>query len=134
MRTVARATIHLVASILALTVVGVGTARAQQLVYSFTDPVADETGAVDLTSMVVISDLQGNFRLYLVADAAHPFVGKFRVNINLFNPDVDSQFSTLSYSCSTKCAVFGGNTDFNLITPRTKLVITGHDAVLKHWQ
>jgi hypothetical protein len=133
MQKVARATIYIVAFLVGLAVIGVGDAGAQQLVYSFSDPVGDETGAVDVTDMVVISDLQGNYQIYLTADAAHPFVGKFRVNINLFNPDVDPQFSAFSSKCTKKCDGFGGDTDYDLPTPRTKLVITGHDPVLKHW-
>ncbi len=106
------------------------TVRAQQLLaYSFTDP----AGAVDVTSMFLFFDLKGNYKIYLTADSSHPFVGKFRVNINLFNPDADPNDSAFSDACTKKCGAFDGNTDYDIRTPTTKLKITGRDPVLTHW-
>jgi len=110
------------------------TVRAQQLLaYSFTDPVGDQTGAVDVTSMFLFFDSKGNYQIFLTADSSHPFVGKFRVNINLFNLDADPNDSAFSDACTKKCGAFGGNTDYDILTPTMKLKITGRDPVLIHW-
>ena len=129
----AGAIILVVVVLLSAVVIDVSRACAQQIRYAFTDPVADQTGPVDVTSFVLIFRQLGSYSIYLTADPAHPFFGKFRVNINLYNPDVDPQFATFSHACSKKCAGFGGNTDYDMIVPQTKLVITGHNDVLKHW-
>jgi hypothetical protein len=129
----ARATILLLAVLLGMTVIDRGAVHAQQVVYTFTDPVGDQTGPVDVTNLVVIFDFQGNYTIYITADPAHPLFGKFRVNINLYNPDIDPQFAFFSHNCTKKCDGFGGNTDFDITTPRTTLRITGHSDVLKHW-
>lgn len=111
------------------------TVQAQQLLaFSFTDPVGDQTGAVDVRSMFLFFDSKGNYQIYLTADSSHPFVGKFRVNINLFNPDADPNDAAFSDACTKKCeAGFGGNTDYDILTPTTKLKIIGRDPVLMHW-
>jgi hypothetical protein len=76
----------------------------------------------------------GNYTITLTADPAHPFVGQFRVDINLFNATRISLFSDI---CS-QCDVFGihknpGN-DFDLSTPTTTLTLTGKDPTLLGWQ
>jgi hypothetical protein len=50
----ARATILLVAVLLGIAAIDIATARAQQIVYSFTDPVADQNGPGDVTNLLVI--------------------------------------------------------------------------------
>lgn len=134
----ARLTIYTLYTLILLVVLSlttVSTARAQSFKYSFTDPVGDQTGAVDVTNMVLFFDLEGNYELYLTADSARPFVDDFRVNINLFNPDVAPEFSSFSHHCTKKCDVDrGGNTDFDLFIPTTKLpVLEGRDLILTHW-
>ncbi len=128
-------TIALLVLFLGVAGVGVGTARAQQIEYVFTDPVGDQTGPVDVTGLFVIFDLQGNYTIYITADPAHPFFGKFRVNVNLYNPDVAPEFSAFSHACTAiSCGPdFGGTTDYDIKTSRTTLRITGHDKALQHW-
>src|SRR5882724_11154883 len=73
-------------AILSFTVMA--TAQAEPLVFSFADPVGDNTGAIDVTAMSFDFDnATGDYTITLTATTANPFVGQFRVNINLFNPD-----------------------------------------------
>jgi hypothetical protein len=129
-----RLTVRILILAVALTLTAAGTALAQRITYSFPDPVGDQTGAIDVTELFLIFDFKGNYTLYLIADPAHPFVGQFRVNINLYNVDVDPAFAAFSRACTKKCGGFGGNTDFDLPNPITKLVIPGRDPVLTHWR
>jgi hypothetical protein len=101
------------------------TAQADQLTFSYADPVGDQTGAIDVTKMtMVFDDATGNYQIVLRAKVAHPFVGSFRVNINLFNPDTAPSNSLFS-------DVFN---DFNLANATTKLILTGTNANLIAWK
>jgi len=128
-----RLTIRILTLVVALSSTAASTALAQRITYSFPDPIADQTGAIDVTGMFMIFDFKGNYTIYLTADPSHPFVGQFRVNINLYNLDADPAFSAFSRACTKKCGGFGGNTDYDLQNPTTKLVIPGRDPVLTHW-
>src|SRR5215831_17703367 len=99
-------------------------APAADLTFSFTDPVGDNTGSIDVTNMVVVFDsVTGNFKITLTATNAQPFVGHFRVNSNLFN-----QARLPLYS------LFADNMqDYNLATPKTKLILTGTNPNLLFW-
>jgi hypothetical protein len=116
-----------------LSLTAVSTARAQVATLSFADPVGDQAGSIDVTKMFMFFDVFGNYEIDLRADSSHPFFGQFRVNINLFNPDVDPTFSAFSHACTKQCGAFGGNTDYNLHTPTIRLIIQGHDQILTHW-
>ena len=59
---------------------------------SWTDPVGDNTGMVDLVGMDFTFDATGDYTIDLSADEANPFVGDFRININLFNVTLDEFF------------------------------------------
>lgn len=99
-------------------------ASAEDLTFSYTDPEGDATGPIDIISMVVVFDnATGHYTITLTSTLAQPFLGEFRININLFNP------ARLPYNSFFQDA---GN-DFNLETPVTKIVLEGYDADLLFW-
>jgi hypothetical protein len=110
---------------------------AQAFTVSFKDPVGDQKGTIDVIGMVMtFSKKTGNYRIDLTASADHPFLGEFRVNINLYNPNVPPISSLFSDDCKN-CAVFDPTTnssDFNLANPTTTLTLKkGKSRVLKKW-
>ena len=83
-----RITGHLIMSLAVLTLFSGGETQADILSFSFTDPVGDHSGVVDLVSVTVTFDnTTGDYEVLLTADAANPFNGNFRINLNLFNPE-----------------------------------------------
>ena len=51
----------------------------------------DNTGPIDVTRMDFSFDqTNGDYSIVLSSTPVNPFVGEFRVNINLFNPDTDT--------------------------------------------
>jgi hypothetical protein len=111
---------------------------AQALTFSFADPVGDETGTIDVIGMAMTFSKSGKFKIVLTASDAHPFVGEFRVNINLYNPNVSKSGSRFFQDDCTNCAVFDpatNHSDFNLTTPTTTLTLaTGKSRLLKSWR
>jgi hypothetical protein len=102
----------------------VGVAPAADLTFSYTDPVGDSTGSIDVTQMVVVFDsVTGNFKITLTSTAAQPFLGAFRVNVNLFDP---TRLPTHSFFQDTL-------QDYNLATAKTKLILTGTNPNLVFW-
>src|SRR5258707_8306806 len=102
----------------------VSTAQARTL--TFTDPVADQTGTIDVIGMVMTFSKTGHYRIDLTASADHPFVGEFRVNINLYNPAVTKPSGRFFSDTCTKCEVFDpsiNHSDFNLTVPTTTLTL-----------
>jgi hypothetical protein len=112
----------------------VSTAQARTL--TFTDPVADQTGTVDVIGMVMTFSKTGHYRIDLTASADHPFVGEFRVNVNLYNPEVSTKTRFFSFACKN-CAVFDpaiNHSDFNISVPITTLTLMkGKSKILKTW-
>jgi hypothetical protein len=112
----------------------VSTAQARTL--TFTDPVADQTGTVDVIGMVMTFSKTGHYRIDLTASADHPFVGEFRVNVNLYNPEVSTKTRFFSFACKN-CAVFDpaiNHSDFNISVPTTTLTLMkGKSKILKTW-
>jgi alpha-tubulin suppressor-like RCC1 family protein len=91
----------------------------------YTDPVGDNTGNIDVTQMLLVFDnTTGDYTITLWATATNPFIGAFRVNINLFNPDTDPD------------ACFFQDTirDFSLATATRRLILTGTNTSLLRWQ
>jgi PKD repeat protein len=106
---------------------GLVTSSALPLTFSVLDPVGDQTGPVDVVSMVLNFDnATGQYEIVLTADAAHPFVGDFRININLYNQDLGTT--------NPDPAFFGdaGN-DFSLSVPTTTITLTGTSTSLVAW-
>ena len=108
----------------------------QALTISFADPVGDQTGTIDVIGMHMTFSKSGNYKIQLTASADHPFVGEFRVNINLYNPGVSPAASVFRDDCKN-CAVFDPKTnssDFNLLAPTTTLTLKkGKSKILKSW-
>jgi hypothetical protein len=99
-------------------------AQAEPLTLSFTDPLGDHTGAIDVTTMLFNFDnATGDYTIALTATTANPFVGQFRVNINLFNPDVTTPNNFFTDDVN----------DFNLASATTSLTLTGTNAHLLAW-
>jgi len=115
---------HRIILLAILTFTVMATAQAEPLVVSFADPVGDYTGTIDVTGMSFDFDnTTGNYTITLTATTANPFVGQFRVNVNLFNPDAiaaDSLFSDAS-------------NDYNLAAATTSLTLTGTNPHLLAW-
>ena len=85
------------------------------------DPVGDHTGTVDVTGLRLDIAGDGSYSLRITADSANPFIGAFRININLFNLSLDEYFQS-------------GFNDDNLSLPQEEVVLTGTDPELTDWQ
>jgi hypothetical protein len=99
-------------------------AEAADLTFSYTDPAGDQTGQIDVTQMVFVFDnTNGSYKITITTTEANPFIGLFRININLYNPDVSP---TVSY--------FGDTVnDFTLTDAATTLILTGTNPNLVYW-
>ncbi len=106
---------------------GSESAKAQGLVLAFTDPVGDHCGRIDVTTMRLAFDkASGAYTITLRAGPASPFLGAFRVNVNLFNPDTGTTAQNPSF--------FADNlNDFDLAAPMTTLTLTGVNPRLTSW-
>jgi len=95
------------------------TAMADLITY--TDPVGDQTGIVDVTGMDFnFNTATGAYTIGIYAAAANPFIGAFRININLFNVTQDEMFADTF-------------NDFNLVVSQTTMTLTGTSAMLTGW-
>lgn len=91
------------------------------VVISFSDPVGDHSGIVDVVGMdLTITESTGDYTIDLFADSANPFTGDFRININLFNATQDEYFQDAF-------------NDFSLFTPETSLQLSGTNTILIDW-
>jgi hypothetical protein len=125
-----RAVFPTVAILAILGVVAVGTLQAgpppsSVRTFSITDPGGDQRGAIDVTTMVMtFNQKNGKYQIVLTADAAHPFSGQFRVNINVYNPSAPAANSL--FSDNVNDYDLGSNT-------ATSLTLKGGDQALKDW-
>ena len=104
-----------------------GQAKAMQLFFSIADPIGDNTGPIDVRSMLFSFDnASGDYTIDLTADAANPFLGDFRININLFNPDTGTTAPDPSFFEDTL-------NDFSLSTPIAAITLTGTNSRLLAW-
>lgn len=105
-----------------------GSINAAPLVLLTTDPAFDQLGASpDLVHMSFAFDnATGNYVIELKATNENPFLGDFRVNINLFNLDVGTTAMDPSFFNDTL-------NDFSLTAPTTTLSLTGNDSRLISW-
>ena len=88
---------------------------------SFSDPVGDHTGNVDVTNMDFVFDNSGSYTIDLTATAANPFSGQFRINVNLWNVTLDEFFQDTF-------------NDFDLgVTSQTSLSIAGTSSMITDW-
>jgi hypothetical protein len=103
---------------------GPRSALANQLTFSFSDPVGDQSGMIDLTGMTMDFDnATGNYNIVLTATATNPFVGTFRINANLFNPDTTADDSFFT----------DNQNDFNLSVATTTITLSGTSSKLLSW-
>ena len=87
---------------------------------SFSDPVGDHTGLVDVTGMDLDFDTAGAYTIDLTATVANPFSGNFRININLWNVTLDELFQDTF-------------NDFNLAVSQTSLSLSGNSTIITDW-
>lgn len=100
------------------------TAFPEELTFTYADPVGDATGTIDVISMVVAFDnMTGIYKITITTTNAQPFMGAFRININLFNPGrlPDNSFFQDAVN------------NYDLMTPATKIVLRGYDPDLLCW-
>lgn len=106
---------------------GVGTADAAQLTFAFADAAGDGHVSGDLQGMRFhFDDTTGDYSIELRAHPAQPFLGDFRVNVNLFDPDVGTIDVNPAFFQDT-------NNEFNLAAPSTKILLTGTNSRLLSW-
>lgn len=101
--------------------------QADMLSFSFDDPVGDFTpGIIDVTKMdFSFDDVTGEYDILFTADTPNPFVGEFRINVNLFNPDAGMTTDPSFFSDTSN--------DFVLATATTIITLTGTNARLTSW-
>lgn len=110
------------------------------LSFGFDDPTEDHlqlvpvrvlnppSGVVDVTRMVLSFDnATGQYEITVTASSDDPFVGPFRINVNLFNPDTGSTAQDPAFFQDQL-------NDFNLSTPSTSITLTGSNPRLKAWK
>ena len=103
------------------------TAYAEHLAFTFSDPAGDHAGSVDIVNMVFDFENQtGDYLILLTADAANPFSGDFRININLFNPGVGTTACDPAFFQDTV-------NDFVNYPNSVSLTLTGSNLRLLEW-
>lgn len=100
--------------------------RADLYYFHFDDPVGDHRGSIDVVGLDFTFDHgTGDYTILLTADAANPFLGDFRININLFNPnageDADPSFFQDTFN------------DYDFLSSVTTLTLTGTNERLQYW-
>lgn len=104
------------------------TVYAIPLQLTISDPLGDHTGDADLISVDMFFDNgTGDYDIFYNADPANPFIGIFRLNVNLRNitllgtPPRSPDFSdTLN--------------DFNLAVATSQIQLAGTSLALTNWQ
>ncbi|MBP7052349.1 MAG: PEP-CTERM sorting domain-containing protein [Phycisphaerae bacterium] len=95
--------------------------------FTLDDPVGDQTGLVDVVRMDFSFDsATGDYTILLTADAANPFQGDFRININIFNPDTGTMALDPSYFTDTY-------NDYYSVWPVLTFTLTGTNTRLLSW-
>jgi hypothetical protein len=123
-----RITTHLIIFAAGLALLSPQEAEAEILSFSFTDPVGDHTGLVDVLNVVVTFDnTTADYDILLTAHAANPFNGSFRINLNLFNPDTGTTAEYPSFFQDFA-------NDFNLTIPTTTMKLMGTNSCLLAWE
>lgn len=101
--------------------------RADLYYFHFDDPVGDHCGSIDVVGLDFTFDRgTGDYTILLTADAANPFRGKFRININVFNPDTGVLVDNPSYFEDTF-------NDYDSLPSVTTLTLTGTNVKLRSW-
>ena len=107
---------------------GVGSADAANLTFSFADVAGDGHSSGDLQGMRFhFDDATGDYSIELRAHPVQPFLGDFRINVNLFDPDTGTNDVNPAFFQDT-------NNEFNLASPATRVLLTGTNSRLISWQ
>ena len=103
-------------------------ADAEQYSLSISDPIGDQFGpSPDLTGMDLNFDSgTGNYIVHLETTNTNPFVGAFRINLNLFNIDAGTTAQDPSVFQDTL-------NDFDLTEPSTTISLSGISSRLLSW-
>jgi hypothetical protein len=106
----------------------VGLAQADLSYFHFADPAGDQAGNIDVVGMDFTFDgATGAYAILLTADAANPFQGDFRININLFNPDTGTMADDPSFFSDVWNEYFG-------VSPTTTFTLSGTNPRLLSWE
>jgi YVTN family beta-propeller protein len=110
------------------------------LSFSFADPVGDHlqvtplrqlnppAGVIDVMGLhFTFENTTGDYEITLTASAANPFLGGFRVNVLLFNPEAGT-------TTQDPGSFLDQLNDFFLTTPSTEITVTGTDPRLLSWK
>ncbi|MCA9240603.1 MAG: hypothetical protein KDA37_10400 [Planctomycetales bacterium] len=76
---------------------------------------------------LTLNNLTGDYQAVLTTTPARPFAGDFRVNLNLFNPDVGSTTAWESFFSDTL-------NDLHLASPSQRLILSGSMPRLSGWR
>lgn len=103
-----------------------GSAGGDFLAFQVNDPAGDNTGPIDVRKMRVVFDrTTGDYQIIITASKNAPFVGAFRINVNLYNPSLGSRYpSFFSHTME----------DFDLTETRTEIVLYGTNSALTQWE
>jgi hypothetical protein len=109
------------AAVAARTVAAASAGSAFPLQIVVDDPLGDNTGPIDVTRMVLRFDgATGAYEIEINATPSAPFVGDFKVNVNLFNFDAPSYFRDTNHN-------------YSLTTATSTIVFAGTSSELSTW-
>lgn len=120
-------TMTLLSAVFSMTLMG--SVNATTVVLSAIDPVGDQfVPSPDLVQMKFVFDnVTGAYVIELETTNEDPFIGDFRVNINLFNLDAGTTAVDPSFFRDTL-------NDFSLTESTTTLALTGTNDRLQAWK
>lgn len=102
-------------------------ANAAELGFSYTDSIGESGVSIDVSGLdFVFEKSSGAYTIHVFATAAKPFLGNFRINVNLFNPDTGTSAPNPSFFLDTV-------NDFTLTSPTTSQTLTGMNSRLLSW-
>ena len=79
------------------------TAHAEMLRVSFTDPLGDHTGGIDVVGVdLTFDNTTGDYQVLFRADSSGHFAGVFQIDVSLFNPDAGSSTAATSFFQASK--------------------------------
>ncbi|MCL7960487.1 MAG: hypothetical protein M8861_09865 [marine benthic group bacterium] len=91
------------------------------------DPAGDNTGPIDVRKMRLVFDrTTGEYRVVITASKKAPFVGAFRINVNLFNPALGTARYPSFFSHTMA--------EFDLTEPLTEIILSGENSALTQWE
>jgi hypothetical protein len=107
--------------------VGASRSDAAFLMFSFTDPVGDSLGRVDVIGLNFNFDnATGAYAIDVLANPANPFSGSFRINVNLWNRDT-------GLTAENPSLFQDDLRDITVSTPTTVQRLTGTNPRLQSW-